>query len=211
MHSGSHASMYSGSKYKCIRSFQMLIVIVGIFEHQYAVTCFNTCTPFIYQSILNCNIIHSGTFSTRLFANESANDDVARQLAKAKELLQLSKAKLAAQEQEVDSNEDAKEKKPVVLETSEIDEKRLKVTKYTNDESGLITTDGELMASLSEEEDWEVRSLIEVFEDELEESEVSKQLRKRDVAASIVNLRMSMHNDDYRKIFNTRNRFIGEN
>lgn len=211
MYSGSRASMYSGSKYKRIRSFQMLIAIVGLFELQYTVTCFNTCAPFIYHSNLNCNIIHSGTFSTRLSANESANDDVARQLAKAKELLQLSKAKLAAQEQEVDSNEDAKDKNPVVLKTSEIDEKRLKVTKYTNDESGLITTDGELMASLSEEEDWEIRSLIEVFEDELEESEVSKQLRKRDVAASIVNLRISMHNDDYRKIFNTRNRFIGEN
>ena len=54
------------------------------------------------------------------------------------------------------------------------------------------------------------KGLLDVFDDETEETDVSKSLAKRDVAASILNLRISMHNDDYRKIFDTKNYFIGE-
>lgn len=217
MRSKSSTSMFvhpsSNYRHVNIRPLQIMITIAAliIIELPNTVTCFNACTPFVHRSISQSSIIHvTASSSTRLAATESINDDVSRQLAKAKELLERSKAKLAVQEAE--NSKDAVEKKePIVLKSNEIDEKRIKVTKSTDDESGLITTDGELMAMLSEEEDWEVRDLFDVFKDELEESDVSKQLRKRDVAASIVNLRMSMHNEDYRKIFNTRNRFIGEN
>ena len=80
----------------------------------------------------------------------------------------------------------------MVLEasTTTIDDKRTKVTKSTNEDSGLITTDGELMAVLSEEEEWEVRSLLDVFEDELEVSDVSKQLARRDAAGIIAAIRL---------------------
>jgi len=242
-----------------IRPLQTLITIAAliVIELPDTVTCFNVYTPLVHHSIPQSNIIHfTASSSTRLAATESISDDISRQLAKAKELLELSKAKLAAQEEAGDSKDAVEQKKPIVLKSSEIDEKRLKVTKSTDDESGLITTDGELMAMLSEEEDWEARDMFDVFEDELEESEVSKQLAKRDVAASIVGMRIrsvyicyilknyifalergtevsscfillqqfiitqlllcnaktnnSMHNDDYKKIFNTRNRFIGE-
>jgi len=207
-------NMYAASKCRRVLSLQMIIaiVIVGLIELPNKVICFNAVTPFIHNSVSENNIIHLSTFtSTRLAAMESMNDDVLRQLAKAKELLELSKAKLAAQEEETDESKVGVEgKTTIVLESSGRDEKRTKVTKSTNDESGLITTDGELMAMLSEEEDWEVRSLLDVFEDELEESDVSKQLRRRDVAASVASMRLRMHGEDYLKIFNTRNRWIGE-
>jgi len=145
--------------------------------------------------------------------DNAMNEDVVRQLAKAKELLELTKAKLAAQEEDKANNNDNNEPQPsMVLETSTTttDDKRTKVTKSTNEDSGLITTDGELMAMLSEEEEWEVRSLLDVFEDELEVSDVSKQLARRDVAGSIAAMRLRMHGEDYLKIFNTKSRWIGE-
>lgn len=66
------------------------------------------------------------------------------------------------------------------------------------------------MAALSEDEDWELKGLMDMFEDETEESDVKKSLADRDVAASIFNMRLKMHGADYRRIFDTRNRFIGE-
>jgi hypothetical protein len=95
-----------------------------------------------------------------------------------------------------------------------VDNKRQKVIKSIDQETGLITTDGEKMARLSEEEAWEARSLFEVFENEIADKDAysvtSKQLATRDVAASIWNLRKTLQSDDYRKIFDEKNRFIGE-
>ena len=94
------------------------------------------------------------------------------------------------------------------LDKKEID-KKTSVTKSIDD-NGLITTDGELMAALSEEEDWELKDLMDVFEDEIADSKGTSTLADRDVAASILNMRMNMHNEDYRKVFDKRNFFIGE-
>ena len=46
------------------------------------------------------------------------------------------------------------------------EEKRDAVTKTKNEKTGLITTDGELMAQLSKEEEWEEKELMELFESE---------------------------------------------
>eukprot|EP00979_Chaetoceros_neogracilis_P019119 scaffold11812_cov267-Chaetoceros_neogracile.AAC.1 len=94
--------------------------------------------------------------------------------------------------------------------SAEKSDKKTSVLKSKNEVSGLSTYDGDLMAALSEEEDWELKGMFDVFDDEIEESDVSKNLGKRDVAASILNLRRSMHNDDYRRIFDKRNFYIGE-
>jgi hypothetical protein len=93
-------------------------------------------------------------------------------------------------------------------------DKRQKVIKSVDEATGLITTDGEKMARLSEEEAWEARSLFEVFENEIADKDAysvtTKQLATRDVAASIWNLRKTLQSDDYRKIFDEKNWFIGE-
>eukprot|EP00558_Chaetoceros_sp_UNC1202_P006281 CAMPEP_0197241338 /NCGR_PEP_ID=MMETSP1429-20130617/7395_1 /TAXON_ID=49237 /ORGANISM="Chaetoceros sp., Strain UNC1202" /LENGTH=152 /DNA_ID=CAMNT_0042701155 /DNA_START=116 /DNA_END=574 /DNA_ORIENTATION=+ len=149
------------------------------------------------------------------------DDDINRQLAKARALLEKSKAKVE-EERERQELEQASATPPpttTTTTTSEMEDlsvaeneekKRGSVVNFTDEETGLITTDGELMALLSEDEDWEERSLLDVFDSELQESDVSNHLAQRDVAASIMNLRMKMHNDDYRKIFDSRNRWIGE-
>ena len=151
---------------------------------------------------------HENFSSSRLYATE---DDISRQVAKAKQLLEDAKKKMAAQEAE-GATERADNLKSNESDPEEgVSAKRSEIIKSKDESTGLITTDGELMASLSELEEWEARKLLDVFESEIEESEVSKQLASRDVAASIQNLRISMHDADYRKIFDSRNRFIGEN
>ena len=136
----------------------------------------------------------------------SVDDDINRQLARSREILEKAKAKMA-------ENEKNKNTEATTLLTTDVKDEKINkkesVTKTTDDE-GLNTFDGELMAALSETEDWELKGLLDVFEDEIEESDVAKSLAKRDVAASIFNMRVKMHGADYRRIFDTRNRFIGE-
>jgi len=129
-------------------------------------------------------------------------DEIAQQLAKAKAMLAKSKAKLMDDGSAVAAT--ATDNIP-----QQSSSKKELVTKTQNDK-GLITTDGDIMAQLSEQEVWEQRPLAVVFPDEEEEDAVSSSLADRDVAASIYGLRKSLQNDDYRKIFDTRNRFIGD-
>mmetsp|Transcript_27822 Transcript_27822/g.31894 ORF Transcript_27822/g.31894 Transcript_27822/m.31894 type:complete len:210 (+) Transcript_27822:106-735(+) len=150
------------------------------------------------------NTVESKNRANKSKLYSSQDDAITVQLAKAKELLAKSKAKVAAGA--LEAGETKKQK-------SEKDSKsaRESVIKSKNEETGLITTDGELMAELSEEEDWEVRSLLDVFETETKDENTKQdRLADRDVSASIMNMRIHMHNDDYRRVFNKRNRFIGE-
>lgn len=133
------------------------------------------------------------------FATPSdGNDEINLQLAKAKELLKEAKAKM---------NQDEEAKEENLKSRLESAESKIK---FKDEETGLIMCDGDLMAALSEEEEWEQRSLLDVFESEIEDDEITKQLASRDVTASIRNMRLKMHNEDYRRIFDKRNRFIGE-
>lgn len=159
-------------------------------------------------------------------AADHVEEEVQKRLAKAREVLAKSKAKLeqnaikAAEKKTTDDSSNdgptpffASKNKP----SSEADAslRRDRVTKAKDEKTGLITADGEKMAARSEEEEWEFRTLLEVFENEMEEnedvySEKSQQLAERDVAASIWNLRRKMKTEDYLKIFDKKNFFIGE-
>ena len=79
------------------------------------------------------------------------------------------------------------------------------------------------MALLSKSEPWEIRSLSQLkFRQEAtldydgntsaseEETSSSSSLADRDVASSIYNLRKLLRNDDFMKVFDSRNRFIGD-
>ncbi|KAL7572804.1 hypothetical protein ACA910_014661 [Epithemia clementina (nom. ined.)] len=177
------------------------------------------------------------------------NDDIARLKARASLELQKAKAKIesknAAKQQQTQANstEDIRVKTAAVvtpffasMDTTTTaksssttastataaplqDRRRQSVIKAVDQVTGLITADGEKMAALSEQEEWQLRSLLDVFETELvvnmddtplARSSASKQLAKRDVAASIWNLRRHLQTDDYRRIFDPKNRFIGE-
>lgn len=152
-------------------------------------------------------------------------DDVDRELAKARLLLIEAKKQIAAMDageeyiRPSERDQTADTDTPNVpffatLHDTGMQNKRDIVIKSRNDD-GLITVNGEEMAKLSEEEMWSARPLGEVFENELNEDEdvyalATESLRQRDVAASIFNLRKSMQPQDYQKIFDKKNYFIGE-
>jgi len=156
--------------------------------------------------------------STTPLATAPLDDDIGRLKAKAAALLEKSKAKLASKE--ANPVAATKQRKAVKQEAAlpffaTAVRSRDTIIKSRNAETGLVTADGERMAAFSEEEEWEARSLLEVFENEMEEngdvySITSQQLASRDVAASIFDLRKQLQTDDYKKIFNKRNPFIGE-
>ena len=156
-------------------------------------------------------------------------EEVKRRLVRAKEVLEKSKAKLKSKEEDNDkdtknkpkvSKKSAKSEAPLpffAAKTKVADStRREQVIKATNEKTGLVRADGEKMAAMSETEEWENRSLLEVFENTIDEnadvySMASKQLAERDVVASVWNLRKVMKTEDYLKIFDKRNFFIGEN
>lgn len=166
-------------------------------------TLLNVTSAFVSPSINNYQTLQSNIIQSSTSLQASVDDDISRQLAKAKEILEKAKAKVAQDEAASKESNEKKKKEKAAKERDEL-------IKSKNEETGLSTFDGDLMAALSEEEEWELKDMFDVFENELEESDVSKQLAERDVAASILNLRLSMKNEDYRKIFDNRNRFIGE-
>jgi cytochrome c1 len=130
--------------------------------------------------------------------------------------LEKSKAKLASKERIANGENKTVNPLPFFASAEQrAAHSRDAVIKSTDAETGLVTADGERMAALSETEEWEARSLSDVFQNEMEENEdvysiTSKQLAKRDLAASVGDLRKTLNMDDYRRIFDKRNRFIGE-
>jgi hypothetical protein len=153
-------------------------------------------------------------------------DDVSQTLARARALLAKSKAKLAAKEENernaqiLENDSGAQDGQSAALPFFASVEARTTCKRdaviKSQDAAGLITTDGEKMASLSELEEWEFRGLVDVFDNESEENKEmyirgTRRLADRDVAASIWNLRKKLHTKDFEKIFDPRNRFIGEN
>lgn len=164
-----------------------------------------------------------------MMAVVNADDEIAKQLARAKALLEKSKAKIEAkQTQSLVRDDDYAEsnnnrnKTPtksnsqsaipffasrVAVPAKPSGTKREKVVKATNDD-GLVTIDGDLMAKLSETEEWEIRSLHDVFENETKN--FRDPIAERDVAASIFGLQRVLQTEDFQRIFDKRNRFIGE-
>lgn len=148
-------------------------------------------------------------------ASYDPDAEVNRRLARAREVLAKSKAKMESK------GTKTQEKTTVAVpfyatKTAILNPRRReRLSKAFNEQTGLVQADGDKMAALSEQEEWEYRSLLEVFRNEIKEngdvySDTSQQLASRDVAASIWNLRKTMQTEDYQRIFDKRNWFIGE-
>jgi hypothetical protein len=175
---------------------------------------------FLFSSCLRHNAKQErGKKMTEINSKNAASDvegQIDLGLQKARAVLQKSKAKLAAIREKEDGICESKNDLPYFAHTvQKTVVSRDGVVKSINEETGLVRADGERMAEISELEDWEFRSLFDVFENEMTEDEdrysiVSQQLASRDVAASVFNLRKELETDDYRRIFDTNNRFIGE-
>lgn len=164
-----------------------------------------------YSSKVSCEM---GSKSTEV------NEEIAKQLERAKAALAVSKAKMEAQEQaeagllDDDEEEEKKEKSNdeavpfFAMNAEDENGKKEKVIKEKNEDGG-FTTDGDLMAKLSEEEEWESRPLLEVFQNEEEKTAEAMNI-DRDIGQSMYNLRKSLQTEDFMKIFDKRNRFIGD-
>jgi len=182
----------------------------------------NSASAFL-AAPASTNLLAHGRIATASSAATS-NEDVFDSLGlveRARAVLEKSKAKLAEQEERAAAS--------AAIKTTAAPEKntpffaqrsvsRDQVVKSKDDKTGLITADGEVMAAISEQEDWEMRSLSEVFENETDEngddyryySAASQHIAERDLAASVWNMRKTLQTDDYFKIFDKRNRFIGD-
>ena len=168
------------------------------------------------RSIKERKILFQSTIQCRMAPKlNEGNAEITKQLERAKAALAVSRAKMEAQEQaeaglvEEEKNDQGKDKNvPFFAMTTTDTGKKEKVIKDKN-EDGLFTTDGDLMAKLSEEEEWESRPLLEVFQNEKEKSPDAMNI-DRDIGQSMYNLRKSLQTEDFRTIFDKRNRFIGE-
>lgn len=181
------------------------------------------------------NLFPKDEFDKDDFLDDDDDDDwdsekyepaVAAQIRKAKQLLNETKKK---QKQQEDSfldteliptppkEEEETEKKVLpffATKQREVDSTKIK----SKTKSGEIIADGTQMATLSKSEAWERRSLSQMFTKEARQDwdgndvtqESSTTLADKDVARSIYNLRKSMQNEDFKKVFDSRNRFIGE-
>ena len=168
---------------------------------------------------------------TKTKTTPTKNEDIMKQLERAKATIAVSRAKIEAQEAFVkyikeaddkqnDSNDKEKEIVPFFATANNDNDnsntsngKKEKVIKDKNEDTGSFTTDGELMAKLSEQEEWESRPILEVFETEEQEGEKKSFNAKnvdRDIAKSMFNLRKSLQTEDFMKIFDKRNIFIGD-
>lgn len=175
-------------------------------------SAFVPCTSF-----LNNLSTTSSHYSVRSCSKKSSalqmSDDVDVQLAKAKELLAKAKAKIA----EANIEENVKQSTTEVIEevkkpSTAVASKKEQVLK-SETESGLFTTDGDMMAELSEDEEWEMRSLLDVFEEEFSNDDAERRStdkKDRDIAMAMFNLRKQMINEDYQKIFDEKNWLIGD-
>lgn len=146
---------------------------------------------------------------------KAGNADIAKQLERAKAAIAISRAKMEAMEQaeaglDAEETEEKSDEKAVpffAMNTADDDSKKDKVIKKKN-EDGAFTTDGALMAKLSEEEEWESRSLDDVFTNEKKKPDAMN--INRDIGQSMYNLRKTLQTEDFMRIFDKRNHFIGE-
>jgi len=142
--------------------------------------------------------------------------DISTQIAKAKQLLNDAKKKKRGtgdRAMNAKSEEEEAAKVPFFASSPRRDNKIKSFLK-----GGEIIADGETMATLSASEPWERRSLSQMFDNEARidydgnvvEEEKTNTLAGRDVGASIYNLRKKLQTEDFKKVFNQKNFFIGD-
>ena len=155
---------------------------------------------------------------------ENYDPAIAAQIRKARKLLRDAKQKMEIEEKQQQNADESSTTAPLPFFAQQsftataIDHTQ-KIKSKTK--SGDIIADGDTMTSLSNSEPWERRSLSDIgFESEARsdydgnliaaDEDVKRKLAERDLAASIYNLRKVMQNEDFRRVFDARNRFIGE-
>jgi hypothetical protein len=224
--------------------------------------------PNANTELTNETNMYSSSSTTSESARIVWDDAITSGLQRAKQVLEKSKAKLAARQEQKSDGEKADtnnyddnvpffaQLQPVEMSVASLlssstltpvtsplsaslmpttttaaavastNDARESLVKTLNAATGLITIDGEKLAARSEQEQWEFRSLAQVFSEDNSDnnsavsvgqparmtasSTRSEPLADRDVLASIYNLRLQLQKEDYHRIFDAKNRFIGE-
>jgi hypothetical protein len=164
---------------------------------------------------------------------ENYDPNVAAQIRKARKLLRDAKKKMMEDEQQQQQQQQSSSSSSPLpffaqqqksFTATAIDQTR-KIKSKTK--SGEIIADGDTMTSLSNSEPWERRSLsdigfqteartdfdgnvVQVVNNDDGNDNLKNGLAERDLVASIYNLRKALRNEDFTKVFDSRNRFIGE-
>ena len=167
---------------------------------------------FVFCAPVSCFVpLNTGLYyrQSSLCLSFDIDKEIEQRLADAKALLEKTKAKM-----EKEDAGEAGDNLPFFAVSKKSPASREGVIKSRDEDTGLIIADGEKMATLSEQEEWENKSLLEVFENEIDENEdvysvESQRLASRDLAASVWDLRKKL-GGDYQRIFDKKNRFIGE-
>jgi len=198
-------------------TFRIVSLSIFLFSFLRPTSAFATTSKTFVDSSINAlhtlrntrgtksNLIYSKCYinmqksSLLMTVDSTPSDEISQQLAKAKELIALTKAKIAAAE----NSEGGEIKKNEYC--MGVDDKRAEVIKSCDPNSGLITTDGEKMAELSEKEEWVVRKLID---DPNIDEKTGKKIKSSPLA--MFNLRRKLRPQDFDKVFNKKNYFIGE-
>ena len=149
------------------------------------------------------------------FSNQNFDLKTIAQIKKAKKLLRDAKDKLNRQERRTDDPLPFFASRDESFTSAAVSHGQ-KIKKTT---AAGIVADGETMASLSLSEPWERRPLSQMFAreprpdwdgNEVDDDGAGAALAERDVAIGIYNLRKMLQNEDFKKVFDSRNRFIGE-
>ena len=197
----------------------------------------SSTTPRYHSTTKLYNLFPKDEFDKDPFLDDDDDDDddiylkydpaVAAQLRKAKQLIKDAKKKQKAKDESFLDTEltttTTTKKKEDESKSSGLPFFAAKHNKIkSKTKSGEIIADGDEMAILSKSEPWERRSLSQMFVKEKgtdwdgniidkDDGDFDKSvIMDKDVARSIYNLRKSMQTEDFRRVFDPRNRFIGE-
>lgn len=174
--------------------------------------------------------------STQLYnLFEDEDDDLekydfktAAQIRKARKLLEEAKKKMEATETvKIDgangeakgSKTESKKEETTVLPFFASRSSTPSAKKIKSKTNSGIVADGATMTTLSDSEPWELRPLNQMFLREprsdydgnlVSESSDGSKLAEKDLARSIMNMKRQLQGEDFKKVFDQRNRWIGE-
>jgi hypothetical protein len=190
----------------------------------------SVCKPASYG--IQCGHDKISTRLYNLFKDEDDDDDLdnydfktAAQIRKARKLLRDTKMKMEQSKSEKvneagEVNGVAKQEKPPeplpFFAARPPSAKKIK----SKTSSGIVA-DGATMTALSNSEPWESRPLNQMFASEArsdydgnlisaDEIERMGKLAERDLARNILALKRELQNEDFKKVFDQRNRWIGD-
>ncbi|KAL7508526.1 hypothetical protein ACHAXN_005600 [Cyclotella atomus] len=166
-----------------------------------------------------------------LFKDDDEDDDLdnydfktAAQIRKARKLLRDAKKKMEEPKSEkVDGgvNGEVKEEKPASVPLPFFAARPPSAEKIKSKTSSGIVADGATMTALSNSEPWELRPLNQMFVREprsdydgnlisADDSDKMGKLAEKDLARNILALKRELQNEDFKKVFDQRNRWIGD-